>query len=608
MTAITDMVDYEVNDDGIAVLTVDNPPVNALSQGVRQGLLEGMQKATADDDVKAVVLHCAGKTFIAGADITGFGKPRQPPSLFDAQGGIENCPKPVVAAIHGTALGGGLEVAMVAHYRVGDPNAKYGLPEVNLGLLPGAGGTQRLPRVVGVQKALEMVTSGKPIGSKEALEHGLIDKIAPENQLLEAAVAFAAQAANEGWELKKIRDRDEKLKEAKENPGIFDGFRRAIARKTRGFVAPEYNIQCVEAAVNKPFEEGLKVERELFMKCMTSPESAAQRYYFFAERQAGRVPGIEKDTPRRDIRTVGVLGAGTMGGGISMNFANVGIPVTIVEREQAALDRGLAVIRKNYERTAKKGRMSMDDVERCMSLINGSLDKQDFADCDLVIEAVFENMELKKTIFRELDSICKPGAILATNTSALDVDEIAAETKRPEDVLGLHFFSPANIMRLLEMVRAEKTADDVLATSLDVAKRIKKIAVVVGVCPGFVGNRMLFQRGAEANRIILEGVTPARVDQVIYDFGCPVGPRAMSDQAGRDNGGDLKASRAGRVRETARGAGRRGQKNGRGYYVYDTETRASSPDPEVEEKKSDYPAQQRMEQGDDMADGASAER
>ncbi len=581
----------------IAVIMINNPPVNALSLGVREGILEGIKQADADDSIKGIVLACAGRTFIAGADITEFGKPPQSPSLWDAMEAIENATKPVVAAIHGTALGGGLETALVCHYRVCDGAARFGLPEVKLGLLPGAGGTQRLPRVVGVQKALEMVTSGKMIGSAEAAADGLVDQIV-DGDLTEGAIAFATKVVEEGKPLVKIRDQNDKVEAARAEPGIFDAFRRKIGRKTRNFEAPEANIQCIEAAVNKPFDEGLAIERELFGKLMSGNQSAAQRYYFFAERQAAKVPDIGRDTPVREIKSVGVLGAGTMGGGISMNFAQAGIPVTIVERDQAALDRGLGVMRKNWERGAKKGRMTMADVDRLMGLITGSLDKNDFADKDLVIEAVFENMDLKRSIFKELDGICKPGAIMASNTSYLDVNEMAAETSRPGDVIGMHFFSPANIMRLLEIVRAEKTSADVLATVLKVAKKINKVAAVAGVCGGFIGNRMLAQRQVEANNIVLEGATPAHIDQVLYDFGFPMGPFAMSDLAGLDIGWDEASSSSSTMREVLCESGRRGQKNGRGYYVYDPETRASSPDPEVEQMIRDFAEKQGIEQRD----------
>ncbi|HUF84652.1 MAG TPA: 3-hydroxyacyl-CoA dehydrogenase NAD-binding domain-containing protein [Acidimicrobiia bacterium] len=578
MPQLTSSVSLETS-DGVALVTVDNPPVNALSHHVRQGILDGVQAASGDDDVDAIVLICAGRTFIAGADITEFGGAPKPPELKDAQDAMENCPKPVVAAIHGTALGGGLEVAMCAHYRVAVDGAQFGQPEVKLGLLPGAGGTQRLPRVTGVPKALEMCVIGDPIDTDEALECGLIDEVVDD--LRSGAIAFARKVVAEGRPLQRIRDRNEKITGV--DPQVFADFRASVARKTRGFIAPEYNIRCIEAAVQMDFDAGLATERELFREVMAGTQSAAQRYYFFAERRANKIPDVPADTPMLDISTVGVLGAGTMGGGIAMNFANVGIPVTIVERDQESLDRGLAVVRSNYERTARSGRISSDDVEQRMGLITGSLDRGDFAALDMVVEAVFEDMELKRSVFADLDDICRPDALLATNTSALDVNEIAAATSRPESVIGTHFFSPANVMKLLEIVRGDETSDTVIATTMAVAKRIGKIPVLVGVCHGFVGNRMLAQRRVEADRMILEGATPAQVDRVIHDFGFPMGPFAMSDLAGLDVGWKAETSRGETVREILCESGRRGQKNGRGFYTYDPDTRASTPDPEVEQ-------------------------
>ena len=593
MSQLTESVSLETRGQ-VALVLIDNAPVNALSHHVRQGILDGINAAVADDAVKAIVLTCKGRTFIAGADISEFGKPPQGPGLDQVQAAMEDSAKPIIAGIHGTALGGGFEVALCAHYRVSVPTARFGFPEVKLGLLPGAGGTQRAPRVVGAAKALEMVAKGDPISAKQALADGLIDDIVDDHEA--GAVAFAERAIAEGMPLKRIRDLTDKVEADRANPELFDQFRASIARKARGFDAPELNIQCIEAAVNLPFDEGIAKERELFGKLMTGTQSAAQRYYFFAEREAAKVPDVPKDTPLLDIETVGVLGAGTMGGGIAMNFANVGIPVTIVERDQASLDRGLGVVRKNYERSASRGSISSDDVEKRMGLITGSLDRGDFAQVDMVIEAVFEDMELKKEIFRDLDEICKPDALLATNTSALDVNQIAAVTSRPESVIGMHFFSPANVMKLLENVRGEKTSDQVVATTMAVSKRINKIPTLVGVCHGFVGNRMLFMRGIEANKIILEGATPAQVDKVIYDFGFPMGPFAMSDLAGLDIGWKEETSTSSTVRELLCESGRRGQKNGRGYYTYDPETRASTPDPEVEQMIRDFGAAQGIEQ------------
>ncbi len=591
MAELTESVRME-RDGDVAVVIIDNPPVNALSHHVRQGILDGMTAAGADDAVAAIVLICDGRTFIAGADITELGGPPKGPSLQAAQDAMENCPKPVVAAVHGTALGGGLEVAMCAHYRVADEAARFGLPEVKLGLLPGAGGTQRLPRVTGVPKALEMMTSGEPIGAAEALECGLIDEIVGE--LRAGAVAFARQAAAEGRPLQRIRDRNDKVTGV--DPAVFTQFRAQIGRKTRGFLAPEYNIRCIEAAVSQDFEAGLAVERQLFGELMAGTQSAAQRYYFFAEREAAKVPDLPRDTPVLPVGAVGVLGAGTMGGGIAMNFANVGIPVTIVERDQEALDRGLAVIRANYERTAARGGISSDHVVTRMNLITPSLDRGDFAEVDMVVEAVFEDMELKKSVFADLDRICRPGAVLASNTSALDVNQIASATSRPEAVIGTHFFSPANVMKLLEVVRGDATAPEVIATTMAVAKRITKIPVLVGVCHGFVGNRMLAMRRIEADKMVLEGATPAQIDRVIYDFGFPMGPFAMSDLAGLDVGWKAETSSGSTLREIMCESGRRGQKNGRGYYTYDSETRASTPDPEVEQMLRDFGASHGIDQ------------
>ncbi|WP_370690628.1 3-hydroxyacyl-CoA dehydrogenase NAD-binding domain-containing protein [Parvibaculum sp.] len=574
-------------DGEIAVLTLNSPPVNALSGPVREGINNGIKQAIDDADVKAIVLICEGRTFIAGADITEFGKAPSGPSLFDALAMIEHGPKPVVAAIHGTALGGGLEVALTCHYRVAVPSAKCGLPEVNLGLLPGAGGTQRLPRIVGPEKALEMVTSGQHVGAKKCLEMGLVDELAEEGKLREGAVAFAKKIVAEKRPLKKVRDLNDKVEAARGKPEIFAEFRKANARKFRGFLAPEYNIQCIEAAVNLPFDEGIKVEQKLFRELVTGTQSAAQRHVFFAERQVWKLPDVPADTPTIPVNKVGIIGAGTMGGGIAMNFLNVGLPVTIVETKQDALDRGLGVIRKNYENSAKKGRFSMEEVEKRMGLLKGSLDMNDLADSDLVIEAVFENMDVKKQVFTKLDAIVKPGAILATNTSALNIDEIATAVKRPEAVIGLHFFSPANVMRLLEVVRADKTSKPVIATSMQLAKKIGKIAALVGVCPGFVGNRILAQRQREAQKLILEGAMPWDVDRVLYDFGLPMGPFAMSDLAGLDIGWSKEKSQGATIRDVLCEMDRRGQKTGAGFYDYD-ENRNAKPSPVVEKIILDF--------------------
>ncbi len=586
MTAINSVTDLSMDGD-VAVITLNSPPVNALSANVREGLFEGFKAATADPAAKAIVLICEGRTFIAGADITEFSGASRGPSLFDVQEMMENAPKPVIAAIHGTALGGGLEVALVAHYRVAVPSARLGLPEVNLGLLPGAGGTQRLPRVAGPEKALEMMTSGRHAPAKEALEMGLVDELAEEGKLREAAVAFARRCVAENKPLVKVRDNNTKVEAARGKPEIFEAFRKANARKFRGFLAPEYNIRCIEAAVNLPFDEGLAVERKLFGELVTGSQSAAQRYSFFAERQAQKIPDVPDDTPLIPVKSVGIIGAGTMGGGIAMNFANVGIPVTIVEVQKEALERGLKVIRGNYERTASRGGITAAQVEERMALINGSLDMNALAPVDLVIEAVFERMDVKKDIFTKLDAICKPGAILATNTSGLNIDEIASVTKRPEAVIGLHFFSPANVMKLLEIVRADHTSKSVIATSMKLAKQIGKIAALVGVCPGFVGNRILAQRQREAQKLVMEGAMPWDVDRVLYDFGFPMGPFAMSDLAGLDIGWVKERSKGESIRDVLCEMDRRGQKTGAGYYDYD-ENRNAKPSPVTEKIINDF--------------------
>jgi len=589
------MVDYNV-EEGVAVLTLNNPPVNALSQGVRQGLKEGVEKALADDSAQAIMIFCEGRTFIAGADISEFSSGPMEPNFHAVLSTMDASPKPIVAAIHGTALGGGLETALCCNYRVAVSSAKFGLPEVNLGLLPGAGGTQRLPRVVGVEKTLAMVTSGVPIGAAEAHQLGLVDQLV-EGDLRAEALAFAKDKAAQGGSHPRVRDNDDKLQSAKDNPEIFAATRKMLARKTRGFLAPEYNIRCIEAAVNQPFDEGLKTEGKLFAELMAGPQSQAQQYFFFSERQAGKVPGLSDDAQELPIAKVGVIGGGLMGGGISMNFANVGVPVTIVETNQEALDRGLGTIRKNYENTARKGRLTEEAVEQRCGLIQGTLDMADLADCDLIIEAVFENMAVKKDIFTRLDAIAKQGAILASNTSALDLNEIASVTSRPESVIGLHFFSPANVMKLLEVVRGEKTSDDVIKTSMALAKRIRKVAVLVGVCPGFVGNRILFPRQTEASKLALEGAPIEQVDKVLFDFGFPMGAFQMGDLAGLDLGWDKDNSNPMDVKDRLCELGRRGQKTAAGYYDYD-EKRMPTPAPVTAELFAEVAAAQGVTQGD----------
>ena len=580
MTAINSVVDLSMHGD-VALLTLNSPPVNALSAALRSGMNEGLRAAYADSAAKAILIICAGRTFIAGADISEFGKPPQYPMLGDLLDTMEASTKPIIAAIHGTALGGGFEVALTAHYRIAVPSARLGLPEIKLGLLPGAGGTQRLPRLIGVKAALDAILSGTPFSARQALEWGALDALADEGKLLDEALAFALRIIAEGKPLRRVKDMDDKLAEARHDPAIFEAARKEYARKYRGFEAWKLALESVENAVKLPFDQGSAAERDIFAKLMDGTQSKAQRYVFFAERQVNKIPDVPEKTEILPIAKVGVLGAGTMGGGISMNFLNAGIPVTIVETRQEALDRGLSTIRRNYENTAAKGRMSMADVDRRMALLTGTLDFEALADCDLVIEAVFENMEIKKEIFTKLDMTVKQGAILASNTSYLDIDAIAACTKRPESVLGLHFFSPANVMRLLEIVRGEKTAKPVLAAAMQLAKKIGKVGVLVGVCHGFVGNRMLAQRQREANKLILEGAMPWDVDRVVYDFGLPMGPFAMSDLAGLDIGWSNETSSSSTVREILCEMDRCGQKTGRGFYDYD-ENRKATPSGEVE--------------------------
>ena len=580
MAAINSVADLAVEGE-VALVTINSPPVNALSQAVRDGLKLGVEQAEANSAVKAIIIICAGRTFIAGADIAEFGKPPAPPYLPEVLDRIENASKPVIAALHGTALGGGFEVALTAHYRIAVPSAKCGLPEIKLGLIPGAGGTQRLPRLIGVEKALEIILSGAPFGAREAREWGVVDELAEEGSLRELAIAYARRLIAEKAPLKKARDRSEKLEPARDKPEIFEAIRKANARKFRGFEAWEKAIELVRNAVDLPFDEGVAKERAMFMALLQTTQSKAQRYVFFAERQAAKVADIEADTPTRKIAKVGVIGAGTMGGGIAMNFLNAGIPVSIVETSKEALDRGVSVMRRNYENTAKKGRLTLAEVEERMAKLSPTLDFNALAEADLVIEAVFEDMDLKKSVFERLDAIAKPGAILASNTSYLDVDAIGAMTKRPEDVLGMHFFSPANVMRLLEIVRGEKTSKSVLATVTQLAPKIGKIGVVVGVTHGFVGNRMLAQRQREAQKLILEGATPSDVDRVLVDFGLPMGPFAMSDLAGLDIGWSAATSKRATIRDILCEEGRRGQKTGAGFYDYD-EARNAKPSAHVE--------------------------
>ncbi|WP_165856408.1 3-hydroxyacyl-CoA dehydrogenase NAD-binding domain-containing protein [Marinobacter sp. JSM 1782161] len=597
---MSEVVTYQ-REGAVGVITVNYPPVNALGHAVRSGLLGALEQGQADAEAKALLLVCEGRTFIAGADIREFGKPMQEPGLPSVVDAFENSDKPVVAAIHGTALGGGLEMALGCHYRVALDSAKVGLPEVKLGLLPGAGGTQRLPRVAGAQVSLDMITTGNFASAADALANGIVDAVESGSDAKAVGLAFAQKVIDDGKPVRRVRELTDKV-DAEKGSDIFDQYRAGLQKKARGLFSPFKCVDAVEAAFQLPFAEGMKRERELFMECMESPQRAGLVHAFFAEREVSKVPGLSKDTPVRDVNSVGIIGAGTMGGGIAMNFANVGIPVRLLEVKQEALDKGLAIIRRNYENTAKKGRITQEQVEERMALIQPTLAYDDFADVDLVIEAVFENMGVKKDIFGTLDKVCKPGAILASNTSTLDIDEIASATTRPQDVVGMHFFSPANVMKLLENVCGNQTADDVKATVMAVAKRIKKVGVLVGNCYGFVGNRMLHQRGAEAIKLVNEGASPQQVDKVLTDLGFPMGQFAMSDLAGIDVGY--------RIREERRKAGedippswmdklaeqgRLGQKTQAGTYLYEEGSRKPIPDPDVDELIAEFRKEQGIE-------------
>ncbi|MDB5485245.1 MAG: short chain enoyl-CoA hydratase / 3-hydroxyacyl-CoA dehydrogenase, partial [Tardiphaga sp.] len=568
--------------DNVAVVTIDSPPVNALSAAVRRGIFENIKTAAADPKIEAIVLTCGGRTFIAGADITEFGKPPQEPGLNEVISTIENCGKPVIAAIHGTALGGGLEVALGCHFRVAVKEARLGLPEVKLGLLPGAGGTQRLPRAVGPELAVKMIVGGDPISAADAQTNGLIEEVVEDR--IQGGIAFARKVLAEKRPLRKLRDDDSKLAAAKADRSIFTNAVAAMTKKARGLEAPFAAADAVGAAIDYPFDEGLKKEREGFMKLVSSDQSKAQRYAFFAEREAAKVAGVPEGTKPRPVNRVAIIGAGTMGGGIAMSFANAGIPVTLIETGEEQLKRGMGTMQKNYENTAARGGIPADAPAKRMGLITGVVGLENVKDADLIIEAVFETMQIKKEVFTALDAYAKPGAVLASNTSYLDINQIAAVTKRPQDVLGMHFFSPANVMKLCEIVRAEKTAPDALLTAVAVARKIAKVPAVVGVCDGFVGNRMLAQRGKQSEKMLYEGALPQQVDAVVTKFGLPMGPFAMGDLAGLDIGWRSRQDRGIKspIGDALYEAGRHGQKTQKGYYKYESGSRSPLPDPEVE--------------------------
>jgi len=572
------MIETKLHDDVLEIV-MNNPPVNALGAGVRQGLGKALAEAQDDPAVKAIVIRGGGKMFSGGADITEFGKPPADPWLPQLVDAIEASAKPVVAAVHGMALGGGLEVALGCHYRIASPKAKLGLPEVSLGLLPGAGGTQRMPRLVGAEAALGMIVSGAPIPATKAAQAGLVDKLAESDDSLAAeAIAYARTLDAP----RRTGDRS-----VSADPAVFEKFATDNARKIKGLDAPKACIEAVKAATELPLDQGQEKERALFMQLVSGEQSRALRHVFFAERAAAKIDGLPKDIQLRPIAKVGVIGAGTMGGGIAMNFLSAGIPVTIVEMAQEALDRGTSVVRKNYEATAAKGRLTLEQVEKAMGLLTPTLDFGALAECDLIIEAVYENMDVKKEIFARLDGIAKPGAMLASNTSYLSIDEIATATKRPQDVLGLHFFSPANVMKLVEVVRGAKTAPDALATGMDIARRIGKVPVVCGVCHGFIGNRMLAPRLDGAIAMLVEGAAAEQIDRISVDFGMPMGPLQMMDLAGIDIGWHRDPNRIESIRDALCAAGRWGQKTGAGFYDYD-EKRRPSPSPAAQAIVEEY--------------------
>ena len=580
-------VEYEIR-DGVAVITLNSPPVNALGASVRQGVYEAIGRAAADGSVRAVVLAGRGRCFCGGADIREFGHPPVPPSLPEVIARIEASPKPVVAALHGVAFGGGFELPLGCHYRIGAPSARVALPEVTLGLIPGAGGTQRLTRLIGAELALDMILSGKPVDAETACKQGILDAVAGEDGLVDAAIAFALARAEDGGPYRKTRD----VQPAEPGAGLFEATRKKIERRARGLFAPRHCIESVENVFRLPFDEGLARERELFMECRDSEQSAGQRHVFFAEREARKIPGVARDTAASSIQSAAVIGAGTMGAGIAMVFADAGIPVRIVETDPGVLEKALARISTTCAGSVKRGRITEAAMNKCLKLIEGSTDIADIKDADIVIEAVFEDMDLKKEIFARLDAVCKPGAILATNTSTLDVDRIAAATKRPDSVIGTHFFSPANIMRLMENVRGAETSPQTIATVMALARRLGKVGALVSNCDGFVGNRMYHHYTRQASFLLEEGAGPGQVDKAIFDFGFAMGPFAVGDVAGLDVSWRVRQRRAATrpaderyspIADRLCEMGRFGQKTGAGWYRYEDGSRTPIPDPAVDD-------------------------
>ena len=584
---MTASVSYSTT-ERIGTILVDSPPVNALSHSVRQGLVDAL-KAAANDDTDITVLRCAGRTFIAGADITEFGKPPRAPSLATVLEALESHPKPVIAAIHGTALGGGLELALCCDYRLAVETAKVGLPEVNLGLLPGAGGTQRLPRLTGLKTAIDMITSGRPLNASDAHAAGIVDEVSGDDHA-QAATSFAGELLKRG--AGKRLTKDIPLAFSDEDSALLSSARGTIAKRLKGQTAPQRILDCLLAAGTLSFEEGLKCERQAFEACMADPQSSALRHQFFAERAAAKIQGLAKDTEALPVKHVGIIGAGTMGGGIAMCFAQAGFRVTLVDQDQDGIDRGMNIIRKNYDISVQRGRLSADQVTAFLANLEATTDWQALKGADLIIEAVFENLELKQQVFRTLDEICEPHTILASNTSYQSIDALAAVTDRPERIVGMHFFSPANVMRLLEVVRGDASDDATLKTAMAVGKQIGKVCVLSGMCYGFIGNRMLRHYGREAALCVMEGASPAQVDQAMEQWGMAMGPMAVGDLAGLDIGYRAREQLSDEEKGPRKNylladrlveAGRLGQKSGAGYYRYDAATRAREEDPIVTE-------------------------
>jgi len=582
MTQINDTIATRI-EDGIGIILSNNPPVNALGHAVRDGIWKAIDELLANPAVAAIVLACAGRTFFAGADITEFGKPKREPFLQAVIDKLENAPKPVIAAIHGTALGGGLEVALGCHFRVAVPTAKVGLPEINLGLFPGGGGTQRLPRLIGPEKALEFVLSGKPVGAAEALALGIVDAVI-DGDPVAAGIAFARRVIDEQLPVMPVGRREDRIAATRADPSAFDTLAASLTRKTRGQLAPQANVDSVRRSFTLPLEEALAIDAKANAELMAGSQSCALRHLFFAEREAAKIPGLPPEAKPREVAKAAIIGAGTMGGGIAMSFAGAGIPVVLIDATQEALDKGIDRIRANYATSVKRGSLTQDAMDKRLSLITGATDRAAVADVDLAIEAVFEDMDLKKTIFADLEANARPGTILASNTSALDVDAIAAVLERPQDFVGMHFFSPANVMKLLEVVEAAKTCPQAILTAMTVGRKIGKMPVWSGNCDGFIGNRMVAKRSAQAERLLQQGAMPQEIDDALTSLGFPMGPLTTNDMSGLDVGYSIRKRRGTPfpIADSIVESGQLGQKTGSGYYRYEAGSRTPLPNPQTE--------------------------